>query len=147
MKTSEKGAYLIKKHEGLILKAYLCPANVPTIGYGHTSTVTKDDVMNKKTITSAEADALLRKDILVSELAVKTNVKSALNQNQYDALVSFVFNLGEGNLRKSTLLKKVNANPSDPTIRDEFNKWVNGGGKRLPGLVKRRSEEADMYFS
>jgi lysozyme len=80
------------------------------------------------------------------EKSVDSFCRDDINQNQFDALVSFAYNLGVGNLKSSTLLKKVNANPSDPTIRDEFMKWVNGGGKKLPGLVKRRQAEADLYF-
>jgi lysozyme len=70
----------------------------------------------------------------------------SVNQNQYDALVSFVFNLGIGAFRKSTLLKKIQANPNDPAIRAEFMKWVNAGGKPLKGLITRRAAEADLYF-
>lgn len=147
MKTSPKGIGLIKKYEGCKLTAYLCPAGVPTIGCGHTGKdVTRADV-GKKTITEVEAEALLIADLPKYESGVLRNVKSAVNQNQFDALVSFVYNIGEGNFKSSTLLKKVNKNPNDETIRNEFSKWVNAGGKKLAGLVKRRADEAELYFS
>ena len=69
-----------------------------------------------------------------------------INQNQYDALVSFAYNLGVGALLKSTLFKKLKVNPNDPSIRTEFMRWVNAGGKRLTGLVRRREAEANLYF-
>ncbi len=147
MKTSQKGISLIKKYEGCKLTAYLCPANVPTIGYGHTGKdVTKADV-GKKKITPAEAEVLLVSDLPKYANGVERNVKSTINQNQFDALVSFVYNLGEGNFKSSTLLKKINKNPNDTTIRNEFAKWVKAGGKTLAGLVKRRADEAELYFS
>ena len=141
MKTSKKGIELIASHEGLALKAYKCPAGVWTIGYGHTGGVKSTDV-----ITKERAIEFLQSDLKDAENAVNKNLPN-LNQNQFDALVSFVFNVGAGNFGKSTLLKKAKNNPSDATIRSEFNKWINGGGKVLPGLVKRRKEESDLYFS
>ena len=142
MTISKNGIALIKAHEGFRLKAYLCPANVWTIGYGHTGS----DVYMGKVITEDEAENLLITDLIKFEKAVRNNVHKQLTQNQFDALVSFTFNLGEGNLKKSTLLRKVNQNPNDPSIEIEFKKWVNAAGKRLPGLVKRRAEEAELYF-
>ena len=86
--------------------------------------------------------------LLVSfEKAVDSYCIDTINQSQFDALCSFAYNCGVGNLKSSTLLKKVNVNPDDPTIKDEFLKWTKGGGKTLPGLVKRRTEEAQLYFS
>jgi lysozyme len=147
METNQKGIDLIKFFEGCKLTAYLCPAGIPTIGYGHTGTdVTQADV-GKKTITKEQAEALLISDLPKYEKGVTNNVKSVINQNQFDALVSFVYNLGEGNFKSSTLLKKINANPNDATIRNEFNKWINSNGKPLSGLVIRRKQEADLYFT
>ena len=143
MKTSNKGIDLIKKYEGLRLKAYKCPAGVWTIGYGHTGA----DVAEGLEITEERADELLLSDIAQFENHVNSVVKSTIKQNQFDALVSFAFNLGGLSIKNSTLLKRVNANPIDPAISDEFAKWVNAGGKRLAGLVKRRAEEAELYFS
>lgn len=140
MKTSQQGIDLIKVHEGLRLNAYLCPAGVPTIGYGHTKNVKLGDK-----ITSEQAEKFLIEDLVTSENEVnKHNLN--INQNQFDALVSFIFNVGVGNFRKSTLLKRLKANPNDRDIDVQFNKWIYGGGKILPGLVKRRKAEAELYF-
>jgi lysozyme len=142
MKTSQKGIDLLKAHEGLRLTAYKCSAGVWTVGYGHTGT----DIKEGKTITLAEAERLLRLDVEWAERAVNAELP-AINQCQFDALVSFVFNVGVGAFAGSTLLKKAKVNVNDPAIRAEFAKWRNGGGKVLPGLVKRRAAEADLYFS
>lgn len=90
---------------------------------------------------------MLREVWVTYENDVKRLVKAPLNQNQFEALVSFTFNLGGGSLSTSTLLKKVNVNPCDPSIRDEFAKWRLAGGKVLAGLIRRRAAEADLYFS
>jgi len=141
MKTSSKGIDLIKKYEGLRLDAYLDAVGVWTIGYGHTLNVKSTDV-----ITLDEAEYFLRQDVEFAEKEVnKHNLN--INQNQFDALVSFVFNLGVGNFARSTLLRKIKSNPNDPTIRKEFERWIYAGGKILNGLVRRRKEEADLYFT
>jgi lysozyme len=142
MKISVKGIELIKRHEGVRLTAYKCPAGVLTIGYGHTG----KDVTVGKVITEAEAEKLLRGDLSTAESEVNKRL-SKLNQNQYDALVSFVFNIGIGSFRMSTLLRIAQKTPNDSQIRLEFAKWVRGGGIVLPGLVTRRKEEAELYFS
>ena len=139
MKTSDKGINLIKKYEGFRAKAYKCPADKWTIGYGHTLNVKPTDV-----ITKEQAEHFLGQDIEFAEKEVNRH-NLDINQNQFDALVSFVFNLGVGNFARSTLLKKIKSNPGDETIRKEFERWVYGGGKILPGLVRRRKEEADWY--
>lgn len=143
MRTGKRGIDLIKGFEGLELVGYLCPANIPTIGYGHTG----PEVKVGKAITPDKATELLAGDLAKFERGVKAVVKSNINQNQFDALVSFAYNCGLGNLYKSTLLKKVNANPDDPAIANEFSKWTRGGGKVLPGLVRRRKAESSLYFS
>lgn len=143
MRTGKRGIDLIKGFEGLELVGYLCPANIPTIGYGHTG----PEVKVGNAISPDKAVELLAGDLAKFERGVRGVVKSGINQNQFDALVSFAYNCGLGNLYKSTLLKKVNANPDDPTIREEFGKWNKGGGKVLPGLVRRRKAEAALYFS
>lgn len=140
MKTSQKGIDLIKKFEGLKLYAYLCPANVWTIGYGTTK-----DVKPGMTITEIEAENLLKRDLEKFENQVNS-LNLPFNQNQFDAIVSFTYNLGFGNLKSSTLLKKATANVNDDTIRIEFLKWVYAGGKKLEGLVKRRAAEHKLYF-
>ena len=141
MKTSDKGIDLIKKHEGFRSKAYRCSANVLTIGYGHTLNVKSTDV-----ITLDEAESFLRQDVEFAEKEVNRHNLN-INQNQFDALVSFVFNLGVGSFSRSTLLRKIKSNPNDPAIRKEFEKWVYAGGKVLNGLVRRRKEEAELYFT
>ena len=140
MKTSRKGIELIKKYEGLRLTAYRCPAGVWTIGYGHTK-----GVKQGQKISSEEAEKLLIEDLTPIEKNIdKMGLK--INQSQFDALVSFAFNVGINALQSSTLLKKVRVNANDITIKDEFMRWVYAGSKKLDGLVKRRKEEAEMYF-
>lgn len=142
MNTSERGINLIKQYESFRAEAYRCPAGVWTIGYGHTRDVKPGDK-----ITEPEALKLLRQDVQTAEKAVSTLVKKPLDQNRFDALVSFVYNTGSGNFASSTLLRKINRNPDDPAIAAEFRKWVYGGGRRLPGLVTRREKESNLYFS
>lgn len=132
---------LIKESESLELSSYRDPVGIWTIGWGHTKTAKAG-----QTITVAQASALLVDDMQDAVNAVKRYVKAKLNQNQFDALVSWTFNLGSGNLKSSTLLKKINANPNDPAIALEFAKWIFAGGQKLNGLVTRRAREADLYF-
>ena len=142
-----KGIPIIKKFEGLRLTSYLCPAGVWTIGYGSTLYENGSKVQEGEKITIDRADGLLINTVHLFEKSVKGLVKSSINENQLDALTSFAFNLGVGNFKASTLLKKVNKNPSDPMIRDEFMKWNKAGGKVLNGLTMRRGAEASLYFS
>jgi len=103
-------------------------------------------VKSTDVIDKAQAEYFLRQDVEFAEKEVnKHNLN--INQNQFDALVSFVFNLGVGNFARSTLLRKIKSNPDDPTIRKEFERWVYAGGKVLNGLVRRRKEEANLYFT
>lgn len=146
--TSQKGLNLIKSFEGLSLKPYLCPAGIPTISYGLTYYSNGVKVkLTDKPITQQQADTMLMNALKHYEQGVDSFTTDLVNQNQFDALVSFAYNCGLGNLKSSTLLKKVNANPNDPTIRQEFLKWNKGGGKVLPGLTKRRTAEANLYES
>lgn len=138
---------IIKKHEGLRLKAYICPAGVPTIGYGSTRYSDGRKIQMGDVITENEAEQMLIHDVRKFEAEIIASVTTPLNDNQLSALISFAYNVGAFAFRKSTLRKKVNANRDDPTIKDEFMKWVRGGGKILPGLVKRRAEEAKLYFT
>lgn len=143
MKTSDKGIDLIKRFEGYEEKAYRCPAGVLTIGYGHTGGVYEGQVCTRE-----QAERWLREDLRSAENAVNAlEPARPLRQCEFDALVSFVYNLGQGNFRDSTLRRKVLANPDNPTIRDEFRRWVYADGRMLPGLVARREAEADLYFS
>lgn len=139
MKTGEKGLELIKHFEGLRLRAYQCSAHVWTIGYGHTAGVRPGDE-----ISTEQADDFLKQDIAESERSVGRYVTVPLKQCQFDALVSFTFNLGSGNLRTSTLLKKLN-NGDYAGAAGEFLRWVNAGGKRLTGLVLRREAEKTLF--
>lgn len=141
MQTGKKGIDLIKHFESLQLKAYRCPSGVWTIGYGHTTGVRPEDVIDEQ-----EAERLLADDLRPLEAVVNRECKG-VNQNQFDALVSFAFNVGTGNLLKSTLLKCVKANPASVNIRYEFSRWNKAGGTVLPGLIRRRRAEADLYFS
>lgn len=140
MKTSSKGIEFIKRHEGFRARAYKCPAGVWTIGYGHTRGVNNGDV-----ITKEQGERFLIQDLQTAEREVNSH-GLIINQNQFDALVSFVFNVGVGNFSRSTLLRKLKVNTNDSTISYEFSRWKNGGGKVLPGLVKRRKEESELYF-
>ena len=144
MRTSDKGRALIKEFEGLELKAYLCPANVWTIGYGHTTAAGPPTVHPNMRITAAEADEILKRDLVRYENGVSRLVKVSLNQSQFDALSSFCYNIGEGALGKSTLLRKLNRGEYD-SVPAELMKWTRGGGKELPGLVRRRRAEAKMW--
>ncbi len=146
MKTSDKGIALIKAHEGLRLNAYLCPANVWTIGFGHTSAAGAPSVAKGMKITREEADAILRQDLRAFEQGVTRRVKVGLSQSQFDALVSFAFNVGLGAFERSTLLRKLNAGRYGD-VPAELMKWTKGGGRELPGLVNRRREEAGLWRS
>lgn len=144
----QKGIDLITKFEGLKLEPYLCPANVPTIGFGTTRYYNGVKVsMSDLPISKEKAIEYLMHDVHQFELAVDAMAVDTINQNQFNALVSFAYNFGPNALKGSTLLKKVNANPSDPSIRTEFMKWVNAGGKKLKGLVSRREAEANLYYT
>lgn len=149
---SQKGIQLIEQFEcsgnvNNFLKAYKCPAGVWTIGIGTTIYPTGKKVKEGDVITKEQAYQYLRFDLAFTEKQVDSYAIDIINQNQFDALVSFAYNVGVGALKSSTLLKKLNINPKDPTIRDEFNKWVYGGGQKLPGLIARRKAEGDLYFS
>ncbi|MBQ0113427.1 MAG: lysozyme [Bacteroidales bacterium] len=141
MTINSKGIALIKSFESCKLKAYRCPAGVWTIGYGHTKGVKEGMVISQE-----DAEKFFDEDIKDFEKQLNS-LQLAINQNQYDALMSFIYNVGVARLAKSTLLKKVKANPGDASIRQEFNKWVYSGAHKLPGLQRRRAAEADLYFS
>lgn len=142
MKVSQKGINLIKKYEGCKLESYLCPAQVLTIGYGHTGS----DVKRNMKITEQEAEKLLQKDLERFEIGVLKSVKVNLTQNQFDSLVSFSYNCGLGNLQSSTLLKLLNLGDKQSAAK-EFVKWCKANGKVLDGLLKRRLEEQKLFLS
>jgi len=148
MKTGINGLELIKKYEGFRAEPYRCPAGVPTIGYGATYYPGGRRVtMNDDPISKQRAEDLLKDMLTRYEDGVNRYVQHQINQNQFDALVSFAYNLGVGALQKSTLLKKINIDPCDPDIAKEFKKWVRAGGRVLVGLQRRRKEEANLYFA
>ena len=141
MKISLEWLALIKKFEGCRLEAYYCSGGVLTIGYGHTGGVKESD-----TITQEEAEKLLRADVFKFEEYVEDNVMVELDQGQFDALVAWTFNLGPGNLRESTMLKKLNE--ADYTsVPNEMKRWNKAGGKTLDGLIRRRNAEALLFQS
>jgi lysozyme len=137
---------LLKKFEGCKLKAYKCPAGIWTIGYGHTSAAGAPEVVQGMTITQVEANDILRRDLVKYEKGVEALVKQPLTQNQFDVLVDFAYNAGAGALKSSTLLKKINAGEFD-AVPAELMKWTKGGGKVLPGLVRRRQAESTWWSS
>ena len=148
MKLNKKGIEMMHKYEGLRLTAYLCPAKVWTIGYGNTFYEDGSRVKQGDKITKERAYELF---VTITNMSFvdpikKRLLKVELNENQFSALVCFAYNVGTGALAKSTLLKKVNINPNDLTIRNEFLKWNKAGGKVLNGLTKRRESEANLYF-
>ena len=136
--------YLVKQFEGLRLEAYRCPAGVCTIGYGHTTSAGAPAVKDGMTITKQQADDILSRDLHQYEAAVERLVHQPLSQHQFDALVDFAYNAGVENLAKSTLLKKVNAAQFND-VPAELMKWTKGGGKTLPGLVRRRQAEGAWW--
>jgi lysozyme len=144
---NNKGYLFITKHEGLKLKPYLCPAKIPTIGYGNTYYADgKRVTLLDKQITKQEALEMFKEIANKFAKRVDTLVTSNITQNQFNALVSFAYNVGTGNFASSTLLKKVNKNPNDLTIKAEFLRWNKAGGKVINGLTNRRIDEADLYF-
>ena len=144
MNVSTQCVDLVKHFEGLYLKAYLCPANVWTIGYGHTGLKHNDGTVKRgRVITEKQAEALLMQDLNTKYAPdVERLVKVPLDQHEFDALVSFHFNTGA--LGRSTLLKKLNAGDKAGAAA-EFLKWTRGGGKVLPGLVRRRKAEQYLF--
>ena len=145
MEVNKAGKDLIKQFEGCKLKAYKCPAGLDTIGYGNTFYPDGTKVQLGDVITQERANELF--DLIVEDFAkkVKPLIKQNLTDNNFSALISFAYNVGIGNLKNSTLLKKVNVNPTDPTIKAEFNKWTRANKVVLSGLVKRREAEAKLY--
>ena len=139
MKTGTKGIELIKHFEGCELEAYKCAAGVWTIGYGHIKGVTPESV-----ITQEQAEQMLVEELNEYEGYINDMVTTPLSQNQFDALVSWVYNLGGGNLKASTLLKVVNQGEFDG-VPAQIMRWNKAGGKVLEGLTRRRQAEADLF--
>jgi lysozyme len=147
MKLNKLGIDLMHHFEGCRLEAYLCPAKVPTIGWGNTYYEQGTPVRMGDKISQERANSLFL--FIANKFAdeVRKVIKTNLNENQFSALVCFAYNVGTGNLGKSTLLKKVNVNPNDATIANEFLRWNKAGGKVLAGLTRRRTAESKLYFT
>jgi lysozyme len=141
MITSDKGIAIIKESEGLKLTAYKCPAGIDTIGYGHTGNV----AVGEK-ITEATAEELLKNDLKTFEKSVN-DLHLPLSQNQFDAIISFCYNLGFYTFINSSIFKYIKANPFDKNIRTVWNKYIYANKVVLPGLVARRKKEVELYFS
>lgn len=142
MKTSEQGINLIKNFEGLKTEIYVCPSGYKTIGYGHVVR----GMNHKATIDLLEAENFLLEDIEKAEEAVFRNVNVELEQGQFDALVSFTFNLGSAALQRSTLRQKINRCEYD-LVPKEFRRWIYAGGMIMSGLVRRREAEVELFTS
>ena len=139
MRTGDEGVALIRHFEGCRLKAYKCPANVWTIGYGHTRGVLPHDEIDQE-----QAEAFLIEDLEEFEGYVTSLVEIDLEQHQFDALVSWTFNLGPTNLKESTLLNRINYGPVSD-VPFQIQRWTRAGGQVLQGLVKRRKAEALLW--
>lgn len=146
-KSSQRLIDLIKKFEGCKLTAYKCPAGIWTIGFGSTYYADGTRIKEGDTISLEQANKLLADTLTPYEKFVDANTRDDISQGQFDALVDFAYNCGNGNLKSSTLLKKVNANPNDKSIEKEFMKWTKAAGKELKGLVNRRNAEVKLYFT
>ena len=137
---STAGLALTKRFEGLELHAYTDPGGVLTIGYGHTG----KDVFHGQVITEWEAEVLLKSDLMASVVCVNHAVTAAISQYKFDALVDFAFNAGRASFLRSTLLTKVNARDFTGAV-GEFGKWVNVDSRPLPGLVRGRAAEGELF--
>jgi lysozyme len=152
MQVSKNGVALIEKFEGFVPNAYKDPGSkngLPiTIGYGSTMYQDGSKIKMGDKITKEAAQELLMWEVNNKTGAINGALKGVpVNQNQFDSLCSFVYNLGMGAFNGSTLLKKVKLNPNDPSIKNEFLKWVNNDGKPMKGLIARRNEESKLYFT
>ena len=140
---TQSGIDMIKRFEGFSPTVYICPAGYPTIGYGYLVNPHEREQFAGG-ITNEQAESLLRQDVQIAERAVLHLITVPLTDGQFDALVSFTFNLGAGALQRSTLRRKVNRG-DHANVPAEFRKWVWAGGQKLQGLVKRRQAEARVY--
>lgn len=148
MKLDSKGYTMIKQHEGLRLKPYLCSAKVPTIGFGNTQYENGLKVtLLDPAITLPRANELFMFYVDRFASQVFKLIKKTVTQNQFNALVSLAYNIGIGAFEKSTLLKLVNENPNNELIRNEFMKWNKANKKVIVGLTNRRKVESDLYFT
>jgi len=147
-KVSNRGIELIKKFEAFRSSPYLDSGGIATIGYGATYYPNGQRVtLNDPAISEEWADTMLHRMLHTYEVAVNSFTRDDINQNQFDALTSFAYNIGTEALRRSTLIKLVNINPNDPNIAYQFSRWNKDNGKVINGLTKRRRIESDLYFS
>lgn len=142
-RTNAAGVTLVKEFESFEAEAYTCPAGKLTIGYGHVILPDEGHLKSKK-LSEAEADELLKLDLSIAEAAVEKYITVPLTGNQFAALSSFTFNLGTGNLRNSTLRRKLNEGDYNSVAR-QLDRWVYAGGKRLRGLARRRTAEGKLF--
>ena len=146
MNINDAGLYIIKKYEGFSSSVYICPAGRPTIGYGSTWDRTGDPVTPEHPdITIEDAERLLRQEVAHVEIALKRLVKVGITENMFSALASFVYNVGSGAFQRSTMRMILYRKTYEGCVK-EFPKWRMGGGKVLPGLVKRRKEEVSLFL-
>ena len=143
MKPSQNAINLIKKWEGFRTNAYLCSAGVPTIGFGSTTWGNGQKVKIGEIVSMKTAEVLLLNDLAKRSKALEG---LNLNQNQFDSLLSFIYNVGIGAFNRSQLKKLIVANPNDEAIREQFMRWKKAGGKVSQGLINRRTDEANLYF-
>ena len=144
---NDAGIKLVKDFEGCKLTAYLCPAGVPTIGYGHTGPDVSASDVGQLTITQEQADQMLLEDLYVVEARLKRNLLIEPNANELGAMVSLAYNIGMGNLKSSTLLRLWNAGADKAQVAGEFPRWNKAGGRVLPGLIARRAAERDLFLT
>lgn len=146
-KVSKAGIDLIKSFEGLSLKPYLCPAKIPTIGYGSIEYPDGKKVsMKDASITEAQAEQYLEHEINKKASEIEKMVKVQLNDNEFAALTSFAYNVGTGALKGSTLLRLLNSNADRIAVADQLLRWNKAGGKELPGLTRRRQAERSLFL-
>jgi len=146
VKTNRSGLELIKRFEGLRLTAYLCPADVWTIGYGHTSAAGAPPVVKGMKITAQEASDILARDLAKYEAAVAKALTRTPNENQFSAMVSLCYNIGAGAFVGSSVAKRFNAG-NEQGAADAFRLWNKAGGKVLPGLIRRREDERTLFLT
>lgn len=145
MNVGEGGIDLIKRWEGFSADPYICPAGIPTIGYGSTWDINGDPVtMDHAPVDDLAATRLLERELAHVEGSLAALVRVPLEQHQFDALGSFIFNVGSGNFQRSTMRMKLNRGNYDGAA-GEFWKWRRGGGRILKGLVRRRAEEERLF--
>lgn len=147
MKLNNEGYKLIQSFEGLKLQAYQDSVGIWTIGYGNINYENGTKVKKGDKITQERADQLFKYFADRFAGQVDAAITKTVTQNQFNSMVSLAYNIGIGAFQKSTLLRKINSNPNDPTIKNEFLKWVNAGGRKIQGLVNRREKEAKVYFT